>query len=170
MKLYPSLKKLSLSSGCNVKQITRALNELVEKKYITKLRVVGKVNHYRFTDNFFEKIGIKEKLSAVNLTDDKKTVLQVSFCKKIVSFCKNLLSKSQTNMALHDSNNSKFFKKNYAGDNQKEFLEKQKRTEKRNKEESEKRKTELEKWRKERNENPIPPEFFEQQRKKLGIK
>ena len=158
MKLYPSLKKLSLSTGCDVKQITRALDELVEKKYITKLRVVGKVNHYRFTDLFFERIGIKEKLSSVNLTDDKKTVLEVSFCQKVVSFCKNLLSKSQTNMVLHGSNNEKFFKKNYSGGNQKEFLEQQKKADKKMKDESTKRQLEYDKWKKES--VPPPPDFF----------
>lgn len=165
LKLYPSLKKLSRSSGCDVKQIIRALDELEEKKFITKLRIVGKVNHYRFTDNFLQKIGIKEKLSAVNLTVGKTPVHEVTLCQKILSFCQNLVSKSQPNMVQHGFNKESFFKKNLSGSNQKEFLEQQKKADKKMRDETEKRRIEREKWKLEA--VPPPPDFFN---KKAGSK
>lgn len=159
LKLYPSLKKLSLSSGCDIKQITRALAELEETKIITKLRIVGKVNHYRFTDFFLQEIGSLEKITSTNLSIGKKTLSEMTFCQKVVSFFKKAVSKSQTNMHEHEFNNNKFSSKNFSGDNQKDFLKQQKKSEALN----EKKRIERNKMHNDMKKYavPPPPEFLE---------
>jgi len=87
--LYPSLEKLAFECGCTKKQITRAIQDLIEHKVIDVIKGTyqnKEKNFYSFNPSFILKLKdlmvVKKTPSNIKMSDNLSQILE-SFCPDI---------------------------------------------------------------------------------------